>query len=69
MTKEQEGIHHPVCYTNQLLTRKESEFPQSRKLTFVLALGCRRMQPYLYQHPITVITASPLELGKGRSHL
>lgn len=64
MTKEQEEVHHPVCYTSQLLSHKESGFYPSRKLILTLASGCRRMQPFLYQHPIIVVTTSPIELAR-----
>lgn len=65
MIKKELGLHLPFCYTNKLLSHKESGFSPTCKLMLALASGCRRILPYLYQHLITVVTSSPIELEGG----
>ncbi|XP_022891492.1 uncharacterized protein LOC111406334 [Olea europaea var. sylvestris] len=57
---EENGIQHPVYYVSKALHEAELRYSAVEKLTFTLLMAARKLRSYFLEHPIEVLTNSPL---------
>ncbi|XP_022883807.1 uncharacterized protein LOC111400642 [Olea europaea var. sylvestris] len=60
LTREENGVQHPVSYVSKVLHEAELRYLAVEKLAFTLLTAARKLRPYFLEHPIEVLTNSPL---------
>ncbi|XP_022871547.1 uncharacterized protein LOC111390699 [Olea europaea var. sylvestris] len=61
MCFRENGIQYPVYYVSKALHEAELRYSLVEKLAFTLLMAARRLRPYFLEHPIEVLTNSPLK--------
>ncbi|XP_022867790.1 uncharacterized protein LOC111387466 [Olea europaea var. sylvestris] len=60
LTQEENGVQRPIYYVSKALYEAELRYSQVEKLPFTLLMAARKLRPYFLEHPIEVLTNSPL---------
>ncbi|XP_022849886.1 uncharacterized protein LOC111371977 [Olea europaea var. sylvestris] len=60
LTQEENDIQHPIYYVSKALHEAELRYSAVEKLAFTLLMAARKLRPYFLEHPIEVLTNSPL---------
>jgi len=53
-------VQRPVYYISEILSESKQRYPQYQKLVYVVFMAQRRLRHYFHEHPITVVSSSPL---------
>ncbi|XP_022853720.1 uncharacterized protein LOC111375159 [Olea europaea var. sylvestris] len=60
LTQEENGVQHQIYYVSKSLHEAELRYSTVEKLAFTLLMAARKLRPYFLEHPIEVLTNSPL---------
>ena len=62
--RQEEGKEHSaqrtVYYISEVLSKSKQRYPQYQKLVYAVFMAQRRLRHYFQEHPITVVSSSPL---------
>jgi len=53
-------VQRPVYYLSEVLSESKQRYPQYQKLVYTVFMAQRRLRHYFQEHPITVVSSSPL---------
>src|SRR3954470_1436102 len=54
------GVQRPVYYVSEVLTESKQRYPHYQKITYGVFLASRNLRHYIQEHPITVVSKTPL---------
>ena len=54
-------MQHPVYFVSTVLRDARERYTMQQKLLYMLLVASRKLHHYFQGHPITVVTAYPLE--------
>jgi ribonuclease HI/probable phosphoglycerate mutase len=55
------GVQRPVYYVSEVLAESKKRYPHYQKLAYRVFLASRKLQHYIYDHKITVVSKAPLK--------
>jgi hypothetical protein len=50
----------PVYYLSEVLTLSKQNYPHYQKVTYIVYMVARKLKHYFKEHPITVVSTTPL---------
>src|SRR4051812_31326024 len=54
------GVQRPVYYVSEVLTESKQRYPHYQKIAYGVFLASRKLRHYFQEHPITVVSKTPL---------
>ena len=54
------GVQRPVYYVSEVLTESKQRYPHYQKIAYGVFLASRKLRHYFEEHPITVVSKTPL---------
>ena len=54
------GVQRPVYYVSEVLTESKQRYPHYQKIAYGVFLTSRKLRHYFQEHPITVVSKTPL---------
>src|SRR3954465_1168678 len=54
------GVQRPVYYVSEVLTKSKQRYPHYQKIAYGVFLASRKLRHYFQEHPITVVSKTPL---------
>src|SRR3954466_15351370 len=54
------GVQRPVYYVSEVLTESKQHYPHYQKIAYGVFLASRKVRHYFLEHPITVVSTTPL---------
>src|SRR4051812_38590167 len=54
------GVQRPIYYVSEVLTESKQRYPHYQKITYGVFLASRKLRHYFQEHPITVVSKTPL---------
>ena len=55
------GVQRPIYYLSEVLSQSKQRYPHYQKLAYGVFMTSRKVAHYFQEHPITVVSAAPLE--------
>jgi hypothetical protein len=53
-------VPRPVYYQSEVLTLSKQNYPHYQKVTYDMYMLARKLKHYFEEHPITVVSTTPL---------
>jgi hypothetical protein len=53
-------VQRPVYYLSEVLTLSKKNYPHYHKVAYGLYMAARKLKHYFEEHPITVVSTTPL---------
>jgi hypothetical protein len=53
-------VQRPVYYLNEVLTFSKQNYPHYQKVAYGVYMAARKLKHYFVEHPITVVSTTPL---------
>jgi ribonuclease HI len=53
-------VQHPVYYLSEVLTLSKQNYPHYQKVAYGVYMAARKLKHYFKEHPITVVSTTPL---------
>src|SRR4051812_20676111 len=54
------GVQRPIYYVSEVLTKSKQRYPRYQKIAYGVFLASRKLRHYFQEHPITVVSKTPL---------